>query len=392
MLLTGDQQTGSATPTINMVNSRFAWRKRSYPVPQPSKAVLRWKASALRGFRRWTRQAQVPDPIAIVIPALYNLLPGETVAMGWLDEIDALGTIRQRLSSASRLTGWDVFTFHTLHNLDHFYDSMIATVRDTWVREGNLSAHAVTEARRRFPNSCDYYRIEARLVENLVFQSSLMEYLTRRAKDLPMRYHVIGTALYSALVWSGSISFTAAVDSAVRVGNRWGAAIGAVAEERAARSGQSANERQPGWEQFQLTERLIRGREHISLAVAREDLPKPEAPVRPFWFSAAANGEPTRIETVHDAELALESLNLDSWSCKARNVARGRIRGWLVSPLHPMARSCRWSFSNHLLATPHAMNMFLEHIATIGSGPVLVSELEADQKRLRLSRMKVTGP
>jgi len=58
--------------------------------------------------------------------------------MGWLNEIDALVTIRQRMILCCKNQRWDVFTFHTLHNLDHYFDSTITTVRETWVKEGNL--------------------------------------------------------------------------------------------------------------------------------------------------------------------------------------------------------------------------------------------------------------
>src|SRR5262245_29835060 len=160
---------------------RCAWKERIYPVPTPSRSGFRWKASALRSLNRWTHGSRAHRPALIVVPALYNRLPAETVAMGWLNEIDALHTIRQRMTAAARKTGWDVFTFHTQHNLDHFYDSTIAAVRETWTGEGTLSIAAVTEARRRFGNVFDYHRIQPRLVENLVFQSSLMEWVANHS-------------------------------------------------------------------------------------------------------------------------------------------------------------------------------------------------------------------
>jgi len=112
-----------------------------------------------------------------MVPALFNFMPAETLAMGWLNEIDALATIRQRMTCAAKITGWDVFTFHTLHNLDHFFDTTITAVRDTWLKEGNLSPAAVLETKRRFGKPYDYFRIPARLVENLVFQSSLLDWM-----------------------------------------------------------------------------------------------------------------------------------------------------------------------------------------------------------------------
>ena len=55
-------------------------------------------------------------------------------------------------------------------------------------------------------------------------------------------------------------------------------------------------------------------------------------------------------------------------------------------------RSCKWSVSNYLLATPSSATLFLDHIATIGREPVVRLPAETVQNRLRLSRMKVTGP
>ena len=88
-------------------------------------------------------------------------------------------------------------------------------------------------------------------------------------------------------------------------------------------------------------------------------------------------------------------MNLNSWayaSAKAGKTADEPIRGWLISALHPMARLCRWSVSNYLLATPGSVTLFLDHIATLGRTPVLQLPAEPIQNRLRLSRMKVTGP
>ncbi len=326
-----------------------------------------------------------------MVPALYNRLPAETVAMGWLNEIDALGAIRHRMSSAARKTGWDVFTFHTQHNLDHFYDTTIAAVRETWAHEGSLSASSMNETKRRFANIYDYHLIEPRLVENLVFQSSLMEWVDHRAEEAPVQFQVVGTALYSALVWSGALSLEAALDSALKVGRRWDKSIQRVAEERATRSVRGTTDDEIGWQRFELVQRIIDGDERLSLAVAREDLPKAEAPSRPFWFCASADEEPLLIETARDVAFAMDALNLVSWSFDAIPAAEHSVRGWLISPLHPLARCCRWSFSNYLLATPGSVLMFMNHIAAIGRAPVMALEPDA-QNRLRLSRMKVTGP
>ena len=125
-----------------------AWKTRTYPVPMPSRSGFRWKASALRSLDRFAHGTASSDPATIMVPALYNFMPAETLAMGWLNEIDALVTIRQRIIAASKITGWDVFTFHTLYNADHFFDTTIGAIRDTWMKEGNLSTTAHLETKR----------------------------------------------------------------------------------------------------------------------------------------------------------------------------------------------------------------------------------------------------
>ena len=57
-----------------------------------------------------------------------------------------------------------------------------------------------------------------------------------------------------------------------------------------------------------------------------------------------------------------------------------------------LARLCRWSVSNYLLANPASVNLFMDHIAPLGRAPVLLLAPDAPQNRFRLSRMKVTGP
>src|SRR5262249_8169734 len=151
-----------------------------------------WKASALRSLHRFGNGRAPALPATIMVPSLYNFMPGECVAMGWLNEIEALVTIRQRMICAAKITGWDVFTFHTLHNRDHYFDTTITAVRDTWLKEGSLSAAAVLETKRQFGKPCDYFRIPARLVENLVFQSSLLDWIGHRAADVPLSFHIIG--------------------------------------------------------------------------------------------------------------------------------------------------------------------------------------------------------
>ena len=110
-----------------------------------------------------------------------------------------------------------------------------------------------------------------------------------------------------------------------------------------------------------------------------------------------SNGDDIDFVTINreqDAMNALETLNLNSWSFAAPKVSREDepVRGWLVSPLHPMARTCRWSVSNYLLATPACVTLFLEQIAALGRERMLQLPVENFQNRFRLSRMKVTGP
>ena len=306
-------------------------------------------------------------PVTVMVPALYSILPAEGVALGWLNQIDALGAIRQRILAASKLTGWDVFTFHTLHNLDHYFDSTIAAVRETWLHEGRLSSDCVNETRRKFARAYEYHRIQARLVENLVLQSSLMEWLSIHAAGAPLRYHVVGTGLMSALVWSGSVSFSAAIPAMAKIGSRWDASLTVLAEEELGKGKTSATVDNLGWLRFHKVREIIEGRQRLSLAVSPEDLPTIDAPTRPFWYSATAADEPVLLETSRDVQGALKQMNLSSWApTMPRRLADDRVRGWLVSGLHPMASACRWSFSNYLLATPDASLLFLDHVATLG--------------------------
>jgi hypothetical protein len=368
-----------------------AWKTTTYPVPTPSKNRFRWKASALRGLDLWKHRTVSRQPVTIMVPALYNFMPAENLALGWLNEIDALVTIRQRIVCASRITGWDVFTFHTLHNVDHYFDSTIGAVRDTWMKEGNLSREAYQETKRRFGKPYEYHRIHARLIENLVFQSSILDWVGHRSTNVPLRFHVIGTALLSALVSSGSITFVDAVSSALKFGARW--------DEMLRNSDSGRNEDEKGWSLFQQIRRLMEGGSSLSLAVNQKDLPIADAPCRPFWYSPTVNDEPMRVSNATEVAAALQTLNLSSWAFapKPRQAEDERVRGWLVSPLHPLAGLCKWSVSNYLLATPASLSLFLHHIAPIGvasGGPAPVRHLtpEPNQNRLRLSRMKVTGP
>jgi hypothetical protein len=238
------------------------------------------------------------------------------------------------------------------------------------------------------------------MVENLVFQSSLMGWVSSRAGDVPLRYHVLGTGLMSALVWSGALSFESAVNTAVRVGLRWDASLKALAAEQLRKDGKETSAENQGWLYFHRVREILEGKSALSLAATRSDVPLVEAPSKPFWFSVTAHDEPVLLETVRDVQWALESMNLASWSPRVPRplpATTADVKGWLVSPQHPLASACRWSVYNYLLATPNSTLLFLDHIAAMGRRPAFAPDGKAaegkefQQDRL-LSRMKVTGP
>jgi hypothetical protein len=372
---------------------QYAWKQRAYPAPTPSRRQFQWKASALRSLDHIQAKPVTGHPVTILVPALYNVMPAEGIALGWLNEIDALLAIRHKISAAAKLTGWDVFTFHTQHNLDSFFNSNIAAVRDTWLREGSLNSTSVFQTLKQFGKAYDYHRLHARMVENLVFQSSLMEWLTARAGDTPMRFHVVGTALMSALVWSGALSFESAVQTTADVGARWDNSLTGLVEDELSRNKTERSADNIGWLRFHRIRQLIEGKATLAIAMSRERLPSVEAPAQPFWFSATAQEEPVLIQTSQDARAAMESMNLLSWSPKApKPIGNDTVHGWLVSALHPMAAACRWSVYNYLLATPASSLLFLRHIAELGRVAAGIQpEPQVFQNRLRLSRMKVSG-
>lgn len=352
-------------------NQRYAWKERTYVVPTPSRKGFQWKVSALLSLQRLDRRSRTAQPVTIVVPALYNCMPAEFLALGWLNEIDVLATIRHRIMETAKLIGWDVFTFHTRHNLDSYYDSAIKAVRETWLHEGALDADAIAQTRKRFGPAYEYHRIEPRLVENLLIQSSLMDWLTVHAAERPLRFHVIGTGLLSALVWSGALQWNSAVCTAVKVGARWDASLEALAGDDLARTKVPRTEENLGWRRFHRVRQIVEGRETLSLSAVPEDLPRIEGPGRPFWFSATAKDEPVKIESLRDIRVALESMNLASWSPDVpkplvHELTPDRIRGWMASSMHPVASACNWSVYNYLLATPAASLLFLDHIAALG--------------------------
>jgi len=68
----------------NADNQRYAWKQQTYVVPDPSRKGFQWKASALRSLQRFNK-VEVKGPVTVVVPALYNFLPAEAVALGWLN-------------------------------------------------------------------------------------------------------------------------------------------------------------------------------------------------------------------------------------------------------------------------------------------------------------------
>jgi len=175
-----------------------------------------------------------------------------------------------------------------------------------------------------------------------------------------------------------------------------------MATEELRKNGKEVSEENIGWLYFHHVREILEGKSVVSLAATRSDIPLVEAPSRPFWFSVTAQDEPVLVETTRDVQWALESMNLASWSPRAPRVlpaTAADVKGWLVSPQHPMAASCRWSVYNYLLATPNSSMLFLDYIATMGRRAAFAPESAAQapegkefqQERL-LSRIKVTGP
>jgi hypothetical protein len=397
MLVRSDKHDNGARPHLPLgENRRYAWKERAYVVPSPSRARFKWKVSALKGLQRFHKTDIAGNPATIVAPALYNFMPAEGIALGWLNEIDALGAIRSRIVATGRITGWDVFTFHTRHNLDPYYASMIGAVRETWLNEGSLKATCVAETERRFGRPYDYNCVQARLVENLVFQSCLIDWLTVRAESTPLRFHIVGTALLSALVSMRSLSFESAVRTASKIGARWDDSVREVAEDQLKRSGGVLSAENLGWLRFNRVRQIMEGGALLPLGISGSDIPPVDAPSRPFWFSATSESEPVLVQTAVDVRSAFEYLNLASWAPSipkpAPSESGDRIRGWLVSPLHPMASACRWSVYNYLLASPKTALLFLNNVATLGRLPRVLIQTDGAQKRLPLSRRNVTGP
>jgi len=380
-------------------NQRYAWKARTYSVPRPSRKGIQWKASALRTLQRLNKSHISGRPITVVVPALFNLMPAENLALGWLNEIDALGTIRHRMTAVSNLTGWDPFTFHTLHNLDSYYASTISAVRDTWLKEGRLQRNCVVETMKRYGAPYHYNDIPARLVENLVFQSSLMDWVSSRAVDTPVSYHVMGTGLLSALVWSGALSFDAAVKIALDTGAQWNGSVKRMATAELDRKGIEKSAENLGWLCFDRVRQVLEGRAVLALGATLKKPPTFEAPARPFWYSVTAADDPVRLETLKDVQWSLESLNFASWSPRLPRplpIDAADVKGWLVSPEHMMSSTCRWTVRNYLLSTPESVSLFLDHIASLGGRVTTLPQPKLQplkaQERPPLARAKVSTP
>ncbi|HEX4998835.1 MAG TPA: hypothetical protein VFY29_11455 [Terriglobia bacterium] len=393
MQVSGSNRGGSTVGAgRNRDLTRYVWKVRAYEASSPSRKKVQWKASAILGLQWLGKKEMAGHPATVVVPAVYNLMPAEAVALGWFNEIDALATIRHRMIEAAQLTGWDLFTFHTRHNLDAFYASTIAAVRETWLSEGSLKPNCIAAAVKQYGPLYEYNRVSARLVESLVFQSSLMNWLSLRAEETPLRFHVIGTSLLSALVWSGAMGFDHALGVATEMGSAWDARLTTQVEDQLKSGGLAKSDENIGWLRFRRVRQILEGRARVSLKAALADTPRVEAPAKPFWFSATPASEPALIATVNDVRVALDSMDLASWSPSAPKPLAAdrpdRVRGWLVSSMHPAAGACRWSVYNFLLSTPTASTLFLDHIAALGRRPMMVPRPDENQERFRLARMK----
>ena len=96
MKLDGTMQNGIPnSPETPSAGRKYGWKPRTYVVPVPSRKGFQWKASALQGLQRLDRRPPNRRPVSVVVPALFNPMPGEVIALGWLNEIDSLATIRQ---------------------------------------------------------------------------------------------------------------------------------------------------------------------------------------------------------------------------------------------------------------------------------------------------------
>ncbi len=346
----------------------YKLKGRTYLVPSPSRKGFQWKASALHGLQRLDRRSQSNSPTTVVVPALYNMMPAEVLALGWLSEIDSLGAIRQRMTLAGKQLGWDVFSFHTRHSRDKYFDSAIHAVRETWLYEGALTAETIAQTRKKFGNAYDYHRCEPRLVENLLIQSSLMDWLTVRAAEKQLRFHVVGTGLLSALVWCGALTIQSAIRTAVAIGKSWDAVLDDWASSEIQLHGHTASAENHGWLRYHRVRQIIEGKVSMALPAPQFEMPNVDVPQRPFWYSPLGKADAQLIESRQDVLEALQTMTLVSWAPEIPKPLNSDgapcVRAWLASPMHPIASACHWSMYNYLLATPASSMLFLNHIAT----------------------------
>jgi hypothetical protein len=201
--------------------------------------------------------------------------------------------------------------------------------------------------------------------------------------------------LFSALVWSGALSFENAVKVALEAGAQWEASVTRIAAAELDRKGRAKSEENLGWLCFDRVRQVLEGQSVLALGATLTNLPALEAPARPFWYSVTAADDPVRIETLRDVQWCLESLNFASWSPRLPRplpVETADVKGWLVSPQHRTASACRWSMRNYLLATPDCVSLFLDHIASLGGRVGPLPQPEKFEKHIPLSRPKVSTP
>jgi hypothetical protein len=147
MHLDGYKQSDSSSKQPVGANRQYAWKERNYVVPHPSRMSFQWKASALHKLRRFDRRFHSVKPVTVVVPALYNFMPAEVLALGWLNEIDS-GRDPSPDHAGVKADWLGCVYFHTRHNLDPYFDSAIKAVRETWLNEGASAWSHFPDAQR----------------------------------------------------------------------------------------------------------------------------------------------------------------------------------------------------------------------------------------------------
>jgi hypothetical protein len=204
----------------------------------------------------------------------------------------------------------------------------------------------------------------------------------------------VGTGLLSALVWSGALTFDAAVRIALDAGSQWQSSVTKMASAELDRKGVEKSADNVGWLCFDRVRQVLEGEAVLALGATLKNRLKAEAPGRPFWYSVTAADDPVKVETLHDVQWSLESLNFASWSPRVPRplpIDTADVKGWLVSPQHRMSSTCRWTVRNYLLSTPESVSLFLDHIASLGGRVVVQApQPQKAQKQIPLSRAKVS--